>query len=148
MNAFLLFYSFSSLGFLAWVWMIATFSSLQDSSQYFGRSLQYCSLDDLHLSSYFQILMSLYQSFGDGTKNTNNNWYHRYIHVPLFFNSFASLRHFIIKGFWTIVFIFIIISRITLIMHDFFLPVLIFRFKSSNPSQVRNIMFISPKNSL
>ena len=30
--------------------------SLQDSSQYSGRSQQYCSLDGLHSSSYFQVL--------------------------------------------------------------------------------------------
>ena len=34
-------------------------SSLQDSSQYSG-----CSLDGLHKSSNFQVLQSLYQSFG------------------------------------------------------------------------------------
>ena len=28
---------------------------------------------------------SLYQSFGDCTKCTNYNWYHRHFHVPLFF---------------------------------------------------------------
>ena len=48
-------------------------SSLQDSSQYSGRSQQCCSLDGLHSSSYFQILQSLYQSFGDCTKSTNYN---------------------------------------------------------------------------
>ena len=36
-------------------------------------------------SSYFQILQSLYQSFGDCTKSTNYNWYHRNFHVPQFF---------------------------------------------------------------
>ena len=42
-------------------------SSLQDSSQYSGRSQKYCSLDGLHYSSYFQVLQALYQSFGDYT---------------------------------------------------------------------------------
>ena len=37
--------------------------NLQDSSQYSGRSVQYCSLDGLHSSSYFQVLQSRYQSF-------------------------------------------------------------------------------------
>ena len=34
-------------------------SSLQDSSQYSGRSQQCCSLDGLHSSSNFQVLQSL-----------------------------------------------------------------------------------------
>ena len=46
--------------------------SLQDLSQYSSLS-KYCSLDDLHSSSYFQVLQSVYQSFGDCTKNTNYN---------------------------------------------------------------------------
>ena len=60
-------------------------SSLQDSSQYFGRSQQCYSLDSLHSSSYFQVLQPLYQSFGDCTKCTNYNWYHHHFHVPQFF---------------------------------------------------------------
>ena len=40
-------------------------SSLQDSSQYSGWSQQCSSLDSLHPSRYFQVLLSLYQSFGD-----------------------------------------------------------------------------------
>ena len=60
-------------------------SSLQDSSQYSGWS-QYCSnLDGLYLSSYFQVLQSLYQSFGDCTEWTNYNWYHRHCHILSFF---------------------------------------------------------------
>ena len=39
------------------------FSRLQDSSQYYGWSQQYCSLDDLCLSSDFQLFQSLYQTF-------------------------------------------------------------------------------------
>ena len=34
-------------------------SSFQDSSQYFGRSQQCCSLDGLHSSANFQVLQSL-----------------------------------------------------------------------------------------
>ena len=34
-------------------------SSLQDSSQYFFRSQQYCSFDGFHSSSNFQVLQSL-----------------------------------------------------------------------------------------
>ena len=35
------------------------FSSLQDSSQYSGRSQWYCGLDGLHSSTIFQIFQSL-----------------------------------------------------------------------------------------
>ena len=31
------------------------------------------------------MLLSLYQSFGDSSKSTNYNWYHRHFHVPQFF---------------------------------------------------------------
>ena len=59
-------------------------SSLQDSSQYSGRS-QYCSsLDGFHSSSYFKVLQSLYQSFGDCNKSTNFNWYNCHFHVRQF----------------------------------------------------------------
>ena len=60
-------------------------TSLGDSSQYSGRSQQYSSLDGLHSSSYFQLLQSLQQSFGDCTERTNYNWYHRHFHIPQFF---------------------------------------------------------------
>ena len=56
-------------------------STLHDSSVYSSRSQQCCSLDSLYLSSYSQVLQSLYQSFGDCTKSTNYNWRHR----PTFF---------------------------------------------------------------
>ena len=42
-------------------------------------------LDSLHPSSYFLVLQSFYQSFGDINKCTNYNWYNRHFHVPLFF---------------------------------------------------------------
>ena len=48
-------------------------SSLQDSSKYSGRSQQCCSLDCLNSSSYFQVLKSFYQTFGDCNVSTNNN---------------------------------------------------------------------------
>ena len=67
-------------------------SSLEDSSQYSSWSQRGCSLDGLWLSSYFQVLLSLYQSLGDCTSrvrlvsssllfsiidnnNNNNNYY-------------------------------------------------------------------------
>ena len=53
--------------------------SFQDSSYYSGRSQYCCSLDNLHSFTYFQVLQSLCQSFGDCTER---NWYHRYFHVP------------------------------------------------------------------
>ena len=64
-------------------WQVS--SSLLDSSQYSGWSQQCCCLDSLHPSHYFQVLQSLYQSFGDCTKNTNYNWYNSHFHVPQFF---------------------------------------------------------------
>ena len=65
-------------------------SSLQDSFQNSSRSQQCCCSHGLHSSSYFQVLQSLYQSFGNSTKNTNYNWYNRHFHVPqFFFNSLA-----------------------------------------------------------
>ena len=69
------------------------FSSLHDSSQYSDRSQLCCSLDSLHPSRYFQLLQSLYQSFGDCTKSTNYNWYNRHFHVLQFFNSLARSRY-------------------------------------------------------
>ena len=54
-------------------------SRLQGSAQYSGLSQQCCSLDGLQLSSYFQVLPSLYQSFGDCTECISYNWYHCHI---------------------------------------------------------------------
>ena len=67
-------------------------SSLQVSSQYSGRSQQCQSLDGLHLSSYFQVLQSLYQSFGGCTERTNYNWYHCYLHVPWLFQFWKKAK--------------------------------------------------------
>ena len=39
-------------------------------------------LDGLRLSSYFQVLQSLFQSFGDCIKSTNHDWYNCHLHVP------------------------------------------------------------------
>ena len=55
-------------------------SSLKNSSEHSGQSQQCCSLDDLHLSSYFQVIQSLYQSFGNRAEGTNYNCYHRHFH--------------------------------------------------------------------
>ena len=57
------------------------FSRLLVSSQYSGQSQQDSCLNGLHLSSYFQVLQSLYQSFDDCTTNTNYNWYNRHFHI-------------------------------------------------------------------
>ena len=59
-------------------------SSLQDSSKYSGRSQQCSTLDWLHSFSYFPVLQTFYQSFGDCTECTNYNWYHRHCHIPHF----------------------------------------------------------------
>ena len=73
-------------------WQVS--SILRDSFKYSGRSQQCCSLDCLLSSSYFQVLQSLYQSFGDCTKSTNYNWYNCQFHVPhLFFNSLTKSRY-------------------------------------------------------
>ena len=48
-------------------------SSLHNFSPYSDRSQLSCSLDGLHSSSYFQVLQSLYQFFGNCTKSTNYN---------------------------------------------------------------------------
>ena len=71
--------------FLTGVWVTVVSSSVQDSSQYFGRSQQCCSLDDLHLSCYFQVLHSQYKSFCDCTKSSHDNKYHHHFHIPQFF---------------------------------------------------------------
>ena len=47
-------------GFLLGFERQQVFSSLRDSSQYSGRSHQYCCLDSPHPSRYFQVLQSLY----------------------------------------------------------------------------------------
>ena len=55
----------------------------------------------LYSSFYFQVLQSLYQSFGDCTECTNYDWYHRQFHIPQFFsipkqgpNIYLSFRFF------------------------------------------------------
>ena len=65
-------------------------SSLQESSQYSGQSRQCFNLDGLNSSSSFQVLQSLYQSFGDCTECTNYIWYHRHFHVPVTANWLKS----------------------------------------------------------
>ena len=65
-------------------WQVS--SSIQDSSQYSGRSQQCCSLDGLHSSSYLQVFQFLYQSFGDCNKSTNYNWHNRHFLVSQFFS--------------------------------------------------------------
>ena len=68
-------------------------SSLQDSSWLSGRSQQYCSLDGLHSSSYFQIHQSQYQTFSDCTEQSIYNWYHCHFHVPKFFSSQPKFKY-------------------------------------------------------
>ena len=40
--------------------------------------------DGLHSFRYFQVLQSVYQSFGDCTQGTNYNWYNRHFHILQF----------------------------------------------------------------
>ena len=49
-------------------------SDIQDYSQYFGRFQQRSSLGGLHSSSYFQVLQSLYQFFGECIECANYNF--------------------------------------------------------------------------
>ena len=59
---------------MVFLWSLSDIKSLQVS-----RTLLTILADlndavvSLHLSRYFQVLQSLYQSFGDWSKNTNNN---------------------------------------------------------------------------
>ena len=68
-------------------------SSLQDSSQYWGRSKRFSSLDSHDSSHYFHVIQSLYQSSGYCIKSTNYYWYNRNFHVPQFFNYLARSRY-------------------------------------------------------
>ena len=64
------------------VWVTA---SLLKSPGLFSVFWPICSLDGHHTSTYFQILQSLYQSFGDCIESTNYYWHNRHFHVPQFF---------------------------------------------------------------
>ena len=66
-------------------WVTASLLKSPGLFSAFWRSQQCCYLDGLLPSHYFWVLQSLYQSFGDYTKSTNYNWYHRHFHVPQFF---------------------------------------------------------------
>ena len=59
-------------------------SGHRDSFDYSCRSQQFCSLNGLN-SSDFHFFQSFFQAFGDRSKYTNYNWYHRHTHVPDFF---------------------------------------------------------------
>ena len=58
--------------------------SLQDSTQYSGRSQSSCSLDGLGSPYDFQLFYLNYQGFKGRSKCTSYNWYHRHLHVPEF----------------------------------------------------------------
>ena len=70
-------------------------ASPQYTSQYSSRSQPCCSLDCLHSSSYFQVLLSLNQSFGDCTKSNVYNWYNRHFDVLQFFQFSCKVEVFI-----------------------------------------------------
>ena len=63
------------------VWMVSARHLISISSS----SLIIITVITLHLSSYFQVLLSLYQSFGDCTLSTTYIWYHHHFLVPQFF---------------------------------------------------------------
>ena len=71
-------------------------ASVQDSSQYSGRSPQYSSLDYLDSSSNFSVLESFYQSFSDCTKSTNYNLYNRHFQVLQVFHFSSKIEVFIL----------------------------------------------------
>ena len=61
------------------------FSRLQDASYYSDRSEQRCSLDGFNPDSYFQVLQSLYQFFGNCTECANYNWFHCHFIIIIIF---------------------------------------------------------------
>ena len=71
----------------AWTWLI---------EPTFFHNCCTSSLDSLHSSSYFQVLQSLYQFFGNSTKSTDYNWYKRHFHVPQFFKFPSKVEVFIL----------------------------------------------------
>ena len=42
-------------------------------------------MDGFHSSTYFKVLQSLYQFFGDGTECSNYNWHKHHFYGPYFF---------------------------------------------------------------
>ena len=62
------------------------YSSLQDSSQYSGRSQKGCSSVHLDSSSEFQILQLYFQTFGKHSKFSCYNWYYCFPHVPKWYH--------------------------------------------------------------
>ena len=61
------------------------FLGLQDFSQYSSWSQQCRHLNDRDSSSDFQLFQYFYQSFGDSSEHTYENWYHRHQHVAQIF---------------------------------------------------------------
>ena len=51
----------------------------------FWPTQQCCSFNGLHSSSFFQVLLSLYQSFVDHAEYANYNWYHCHFYILQFF---------------------------------------------------------------
>ena len=76
------------------VWVTASLLKSPGLFYVSGQSQQRCHLNGLYSSSYFQVLQSLYQSFGDCAGSTNYNWYHRHFHVPLFFQFSSDVLNF------------------------------------------------------
>ena len=70
-------------------------SSLQDFSQYSSPSHQCCSLDGLHSFSYFQVIKSLYQSFGDCNERIVTLMFHSFITERTSYHIFTQWRGFV-----------------------------------------------------
>ena len=72
---------------------------------------------------FYQVLQVLYQSFGDCTKSTNYNWYHRHFQVPQFFQ-FSSKVEVLISLFVYFELSLLLLSLLLLLTHwEFFTPV-------------------------
>ena len=66
-------------------------SSLQDSSEYYCWSQQYCSLDGFDSTTDFQFFKSLLQDLRDHSERVNYNCYYLHFHVLLSFLFFLFL---------------------------------------------------------
>ena len=93
-------YTVSSIIFTPWkffteVWVTSLFKSPGLFSVFWLISkMQLVRWSPPPPSRYFQVLQSLYQSFGDCTKSSNYNWYNRHFHMPqFFFNSLARSKY-------------------------------------------------------
>ena len=79
------FHTSFSRWFLKRGWLTASLFKSPGSSQYSCRSRKWNCLDIRYSSSYFQEVLSLYQTIWDCTKSTNYNCYYPHFYIPQFF---------------------------------------------------------------